>query len=267
MKFDLGIATLSTYDEDGYPTVQIDAYGEENSGVAPYEHHSPHGLLTRCHDPETDDTGNPTVGCAVLYGLEGGRGHAWLCSDPRIIPLLPPLRKGGLCAYGGKKLNPSFYNIDGETGSQTFYVPYKIVNGTATKAMSIEINVDEEGEESISIVHGSGAALTIIESGGETSVTIRNSKGDAYVEVNAQGVVVNGTLTVQGGISAGGAAGVPTLPLTLAPPLIAVLNQIIGVIGATAAAIPAGGGAPIVPMLPPISGAITTIAAKNTKGM
>ncbi len=55
LELDIGLATLSTYDDDGVLTVQVDAYGEGKSGVAPYEQHSPLGILSRCHDPSTDD--------------------------------------------------------------------------------------------------------------------------------------------------------------------------------------------------------------------
>lgn len=224
LEFDIGIARLTEYDANKFPTVQIDAYGEDKSGVAPYEMHSPHGLISRCHDPEVDPGGTSTMGCAVLYALDGGQGHAWVQSDPRIIPLLPPQKKGGTCTYGGQLKNPSFYNIDGETNSQTIYVPYAIENDVATKSMSIAINVDDAGKESISVVHGSGAAIMIVEDNGEVSVTLKNKDGSAYVEVNNEGTVVNGPLTVNGSLNAGGPVG--ALPLAMAIPTVASLAAI-----------------------------------------
>lgn len=224
IEFDIGTARLTEYDKNKFPTVQIDAYGEGQSGVAPYELHSPHGLISRCHDPEVDPGGTATLGCPVLYGLDGGQGHAWLQADPRIIPLLPPIKKGGTCSYGGKIKNPSFYNIDGDTGSQTIYIPYGIVNDVATKAMSIHIDVDEEGQESIAIVHGSGAAVIIAEDNGEVSSVMRNKDGSAYVEVNNEGTVINGPLTIVGSLNAGGPAGAS--PLSMAIPTVASIAAI-----------------------------------------
>lgn len=221
LEWDIGVAVFSEYNKDSFPTVQINAYGEQQSGVPPYEQHSPHGMISRPHDPETDGAGTPIIGCTVLYALDGGQGHAWVQSDPRIIPLLPQIEKGGYCSYGGLLKNPSFHNVDGLTGSQTIYVPYKIENDVASKCMTIEINVDTDGEESISIIHGSGAALTIVEDSGSVSSILKNAAGDAYLEVNDQGVVINGPLTLNGSLNAGGPVG--ALPLAMAIPTVTAL--------------------------------------------
>lgn len=255
LAFDMGIAVLTTYDDDKFPSVQIDAYGEEEAGVDPYEIHSPHGLISRCHDPEVDSEATPTLGCNVLYAMEAGKGHAWLQSDPRTIPLLPPILKGGTVVYGGTLKNPSFININGETNSQTFYIPYKIVDDVAEKAMTIDINVDTENEESISIIHGSGAAVMITEDNGEVSVVLKNKNGDAYVEVNNEGIVLNGTVTVNGGLTAGGPAG--ALPLVIGPPLVALLGQLISIV----AGVPSGTAASA------LAPQLATILAKNTNGL
>lgn len=224
LEFDVGIATLTKYDADKFPEVQIDAYGEKQSGVIPYELHSPHGLLTRCHDPSTDDDGDHVHGCQVLYALEGGKGHAWFLQDTRIVPLLPPLKKGGLCAYGGKLTTPSFINIDGDTGSHIHYVPYAIVGGVPTKAMSIQINVDNEGREAISIIHGSGASIAIVDSFGSVSTTIKNASGNSYIEVNDDGIILNGNVTAYGGMTSG---ALGALPVAKAPGVIAALTAIV----------------------------------------
>lgn len=253
--FDIGIAKLTTYDDDKFLGVQIDAFGEEKSGVVPYEAHSPHGFISRCHDG--DDAGS----CTVLYAMEAGRGHAWIMGDPRIIPLLPPINKGGAAVYGGKLKAPSFFFIDGDTNSQTFYVPYKIdADGVAAKSMTIEINVDNEGEESISIVHGSGAAFIIMESDGEVSVTLKNQAGDAYIEVNDKGIILNGAVTVQGGFNAGGPA--TAQPLVMGPPLVALLEQLIKIVGA----IVGNAGTTGAPANA-LSGQLAGLLALNTKGL
>jgi len=254
LSFDIGLSKLTTYDDDKFLGVQIDAIGEEKSGVIPYEVHSPHGFYSRCHDGDDDGS------CNVLFAMEGGRGHAWIQSDPRIIPLLPPINKGGAVVYGGKLKAPSFFFIDGDTNSQTFYVPYKVgEDGVAQKAMTIEVNVDNEGEESISIVHGSGAAVIIMESGGEVSTTIKNAAGDAYIEVNDKGITLNGAVTVQGGFNAGGPGG--AMPVALGPPLVSVLQQLIGVVAAIVGVGTTGAPAAV------LSGQLSAILAQNTKGV
>lgn len=228
LDFDMGMVTASGYDQDGFPVAQIDAYGGKLSGAEPYQVHSPHGLITRCHDPERDDDGNINFGCNALFADEGGTGHVWYQTDPRIIPLVPQVKKGGFCAYGGRLKNPSYHYIDGDNGSTTIYVPYRIVNDVATKSMSIELNVENENEESIAIVHGSGAAITITENQGKVSTVIKNQKGDASIEINDQGVVINGQLLVLGGMSAGGQTGMPLVP---APEFIAFMTKLLTIIG------------------------------------
>lgn len=255
IELDIGKAILTEYSE-GFLTVQINAYGEEKSGVAPYDAHSPCGFIGRPHDPDSSN-GERGRGCTVLYGLDGSQGHAWIQSDPRVIPLLPPLRKGGACLYGGRLKNPSFTNVDGDTGSVTTYVPYRIVDGVATKSMTIEVNVDTEGNESISIIHGSAAAFTIVEKNGKVSASMKNAAGDAYVEVNDDGVVVNGPLTVNGSINGGGPESAQ--PLVLGTPLATLLTKLINIVGAINTTTT---GAPATALLTELEG----ILAKNTSG-
>jgi hypothetical protein len=264
LEFDIGTAVLTEYDKDGYPTVQVDSYGEEKSGTRAYELHSPHGLISRCFDPKTDAKGSKVQGCAVLYALDGGQGHAWLQSDPRVIPLLPPIEKGGTCLYGGKIKNPGFYNMDGLTGSHTIYVPYRIVNDVPLKAMTISINVDTEGQESIAIIHGSGASFSIAEELGEISVTMAHPDG-AYVEVNAEGVVVNGPLTVNGSLNAGGPVG--ATPLALAAPLATALTSLASALALITDTAGPGAAAAAKAASSAISAALALIPAKNTSGM
>jgi len=256
--FDVGMAVLTEYDADGFLTTQIDAYGEEKSGVLPYDAHHFYGRISRPHDPETGPDGTPRLGCVVLIGMDGGRGHVWHLGDPRVTGLLPRVKKGGNLNYGGKLKNPGFYYMDGDTGSQTIYVPYKIVNDVPQKAMTIEINVDNEGQESISIIHGSGAAVSITEAGGDVSVMMKNAKGNAYVEVNDEGGVLNGQWTVQGGFNAGGPES--AVPLVRAPELITLLQQLCAVIASINISFTQGAA------IAPILARLATIVAKNTKG-
>lgn len=259
LNFDIGIAMLSEYDRDGFPTVQIDAYGEKLSGAEPYELHSVHGIVSRPHDPDTDSDGNPGLGCQVLFANEGGRGHAWLCSDPRVIPLLPPVKKGGFASYGGKLKNPAFHYVDGDTGSTTFYVPYRIENDVAQRAMTIELNVENENEESLSIIHGSGAAVTISEKDGKVSTVIKNQKGDAYIEVNDDGVVVNGQLVVNGALHAGGLTG--GFPMVNGTALVAFLQKLMAVISSINVSFSQGAA------IAPLATELASILSKNTKGV
>jgi hypothetical protein len=265
LEFDIGIARLTEYNADKFPVVQIDAYGEEQSGVAPYEVHSPQGLISRCFDPQVDGDGTSMLGCTVLYALDGGQGHAWIQSDPRVIPLLPPMKKGGTCLYGGTIKNPSFHNIDGETGSQTIYVPYKFVNDVATKSMTISVNVDDEDKESISILHGSGAMISIVQNGDAVHVVLKNKDGSAYIEVADKGVTINGPLTVNGSINSGGSSAAKAVALAIptASALNAIATALTGIASAVAAVAP-GAGAPAAAAQAQIQAALSILATKNT---
>lgn len=100
LEHDIGAAVWSGYDPDGFLTVQIDAFGEGDSGLQPYELHHPLGFSSRPRDPDTSPDGTPGQACRVLYATQGGVGHAWLAYDPRAIPGLPALQKGESMQYG-----------------------------------------------------------------------------------------------------------------------------------------------------------------------
>ena len=112
LELDIGNATYSSWDEDGFMCVAWDSYGNEDGNTAPgnapvagtaaFEAHHPLGFVARPLDPILDPDGNadPTQSCNVMIGLMGGKGHAWPLEDTRVMPLLPQLRKGESMQYG-----------------------------------------------------------------------------------------------------------------------------------------------------------------------
>jgi hypothetical protein len=253
MKWDLGVSMLCEYDKDGFLGLQHDPYGEQKASAPTVELHHAYGFMSSSLDPETDATAQPTANhCSVLYGWEGSRGHAWLLGDNRVTPKLPPLVKGGSIQYGA---TGSFWLIDGKTGSQIGYVPYAFINGVATKSLSFEFNVDTAGNESISLIHGEGMALTFT-AGGKNSAILKNKSGSVFVEVNDDSAIVNGALVVQGALACGAGA----TPLALATPLVGILQQLIAVVAAINASTT---GAPAAAL----AGQLATIAAKNANSL
>lgn len=249
MRWDLGIAMLSEYDKDGFIGVQVDLYGEKKSGAPLFELHHNYGFLAVPLDPDKDVETNPTSGaCSVLYCWEGSRGHAWLSGDTRVTPTLPKFLPGSSAQYGA---TGSFWVIDGKTGSQIGYVPYAFVDGKATKSLSLELNVDTAGKESISLIHGEGMALTFA-AGGKNSVTIKNKKGSVFFEVNDDSIVASGSLVVQGALACGEGAQ----PLVVAPALIEILGELISIVAAINATTTGAPAAALATQLP-------SIAAKN----
>lgn len=227
---DINVAIMAVYDSDGFPGIQIDAYGEERSGVSDYDQHSPYGFMSRPHDCDTDPEGNPIQGCTVFAANDGGKGYAWLGADPRVTTLLPVIPKGSSLFHGGRLKNQTWTMIDGKTGSQTTYVPYAIVDGVPTKAMSLQFNVDNGGNEAVSLIHGDGMAIQMVTSlDGTKAVIIKNASGNAYLEINNTGIVLNGQVTTTSGFDAGGeTSGL----LVKAEPLVALLKQLITIVAA-----------------------------------
>jgi hypothetical protein len=240
---------LAEYDADGFLGLQVDLYGEERSGAPAFEMHSAYGFLSMPLDPEKDGNAQATANaCTVLYGWEGSRGHAWPLSDPRVIVKLPKLLKGGSMQYAA---TGTYSYMDGKTGSLTTYVPYAFVGGVATKSMSIELNVDTAGQESISIIHGDGMAMTMAQG----SLVLKNATGSVYLELNASGGVLNGAWAVPGGLAAGDIGSAQ--PLVSAPALIILLQALSKALGAVPTTAAAGAA---------IDALITTLPTKNSRG-
>ena len=271
MKWDLGIATFSEYDPDGFIGVQADLYGEDKAGSPPFEGHSPFGFISRPLDPTLDAAGEPTgQSCSILYAWEGSRGHAWLLGDSRITPTLPQLPKGSGCLYGATSGNKaSFYLVTGSTtggASHIAYAPYSFdSSGNPGKAHSFQLLVDAAGNESVQLIHGNGMAITMT-AGGANSVVIKNASGSVYVEINDSGLVFNGNAVLNGSLAAGNPAaqsGVPTQLTTIA--LLASLAAYQATVSAAIAALVPGTG--IADPTGALVSAVTTASAELTAAM
>lgn len=241
-RWDVVMSVLSEYDADGFLGVSHDAYGGLAAGVHPAEVHWALGTFARPRDPSTDPKGNVKLGANVLHGWEGNVGHALLLSDPRAVPKLPRLKKGGFGTYADTGHdNLPFAVMDGDDGTFSIYIPYaRDGTGFPTKAMLVELNVKTPGSEGIAIVHGDGMAITMT-AGGKHSVVIKNKSGNAYIELNDDGNVLNGNTVVNGGATIGSPVG--ALPAAIAPKLAAYIAQLEIDIGAALTAVGVGAAA------------------------
>ncbi|WP_394847407.1 hypothetical protein LZC95_08070 [Pendulispora brunnea] len=202
---DIGIAMLSVYDADGFLGLQVDGFGESQSGLQPYEvHGGTGGFYYRPDDPAVDSNGEPIPGqaCQVLFGTEGGRGHAWVLNDPRSLSVLPQLKKGSSIQFA--RQGYSFHLIDGQSGSHIIYVPYGFdASGkNPSKSCSIAVNVDDPDAPFVSILVGDGTAIQLKDG----AVTFRAANGKSFVTVAGDGTQVVGGLAVTGGVSLGSEA-------------------------------------------------------------
>lgn len=192
--FELGACTLTEFDQDGVLTAQVDGLGDEPR-TEPYELHHPFGFAARPEDPETGPNGEILEGkaCNLLVGRDGTEAHAWLAADPRFVENFPPLAKGSSVQYCAK---PSFDLHNGEDGTKTIYVE------VGDSAHLVTIGLDGNGAPIVEVVHSAGMALTLLDG----KAILKNAAGDAYVEVGASGIVLNGNVKITGTLECNGAS-------------------------------------------------------------
>jgi hypothetical protein len=245
LSFDLGMASYVVRDADGFYNVQVSLFATRAGGSQPMEAYHPTGFLAVPRDPAVDPEGKPRLGASTLYGYEGNQVHAILLNDPRVMALLPEVKRGGSIQYAhlpNDKVAFSLY--DGDNGTFQIYVPH---GATAT---TIAIDVRDPDNVSIQLQHGLGHGITI-EGSAKHAIQMRNRANNVAVIVDDDQVTVNGTLQVQGGVAMGGAEALPLANATLITWITTVLLP----------ALAAAPGGPITVAAPP-AGALTT----TTKG-
>lgn len=195
MVFDYALSVFSEF-KDRALQIAVDLLGDAGEGSGRgLQSLQPLGILARPNDPDVDSDGTPTKGAGVLYGWSGHEGFAIPTTDPRILSKIPELPKGSTVLYA---CNGSLIYMDGQTGDVTHLVPYK--EGSTDKAHAFTFDI---ANKSVQLRHGDGMGIAIT-AGGKNSVVINNKAGDAYVEVNDDGAVINGAkVTINGGVLAG----------------------------------------------------------------
>lgn len=196
LAWDIGTCTVTTY-VDGELVGQVSRYS--GAGGAPYQVHSPYGFRSRPTDPDSDG-----VGAQALYAIEGNEGHVWFLSDSRDDDKVPKLDKGGSVQHNalgsfGVLANKS----DTKDGTYTLYVPVAFDGaGKATKAHVLTIGLDGNGKRSITLLHADGMHISMLE-GGKNGVVIANKANDAWIEINDDGVSINGNVKISGNLGSG----------------------------------------------------------------
>ncbi len=96
LRWELGGALLSVYDENNFLDVQVDAPDGDNSGLLPQESHLPYGLFGRPPQPRKDGNGVaiPSSVTNALIAHEGGRSHVIALENPEIVAKLPQIHDG-----------------------------------------------------------------------------------------------------------------------------------------------------------------------------
>jgi hypothetical protein len=134
-------------------------------------------------------------------------------------------------------------NADGDGTDITLYAPK--ADGSAASVISIDTS---DANNNITLMHQSGVSMQFADG----KVVIYNQAGDAYVQVDDDGITINGNVKVNGAMVVGSPAG--GLPVALAAPLTAwasamnVWASAMNVWGAAVfAALPAAGAPPPAP--------------------
>lgn len=238
LRWDAGTAMGSEY-SGGFLTVQPDFYGDKAGGEGGIVQH-PYGFLGRPADPDGDGS------CQVLHAYEGDQLHAIPTQDARALAKLPALSKGGSVQYGS---DGGFASFDPDTHTHTLYIPTDFdASGTPTKAHLFQIGKDTTGKRCITILHADGPAITVLE-GGKKSIVIKNAASDAYVEVNDDGITLNGKTTIKGGLTANEGAAV--VPVARAAEVSAWAAQVLTTVNLLVAKVNAlVPPAPVAPLLP-----------------
>ena len=150
---------------------------KEEPTVPAFEVQHPYGLISRPRDPDVDANGKNPVGCTVLYGWEGDRGHAWFMSDPRVARRLPlNVEPGGTMLFSHRDDGQlSILRLRGTDGGFSVFVPGK--NGTK-QGSYISIDSEDEidlsspwsraqvGKNGLILSHISGASISMGSIGG-----------------------------------------------------------------------------------------------------
>lgn len=236
MLVEYSIATLSEY-KDKALKIAARAFGDPDSPPAtgrtgdPVQ---PLGLIARPLDPDADSTGAATTGAGLLTYEAGHELFTAPTTDPRALAGIPPLDKGDTALYSSGKDKVAFILMRGSDGGLLILTPSNEAN------KSHAISIDPTGN-SIQVRHKDGMGIAIT-GGGKNSTVINNKAGDAYLEVNDDGVIVNGNTNLNGGV----AMGPGSVAVALSTELAALKAHIAGL-----QAPPGANGGPLVVTVPP----------------
>lgn len=123
-----------------------------------------------------------------------------------------------LVGYGGGFVSFTPVN-DGEDGTiSTMYCPYDYDgDGVAQKAHAIVMD-PSSGNESISIVHAEGMAITMFQ-GTKNEIVIKNKNGSASIILDDDGITMTGQINLSGSVVVGNpSTAVPMLAGVASPP-------------------------------------------------
>lgn len=197
--------TVSKYDANRFLGLQIEA-----DGTFPYvEAVYPLGFVSR-----PIDAGENEPGCMAIGFEDGSDTYAMPLTDPKVLPLQPQVKGGGLAIFAPNPALQTFLSFDGSNGSITMYAK----DGSSAHALNMDINT-----HAVFLQSAGGASLVL----DADNAVLRSPDGSSSLAAANGKAQVFGNLGVTGSISQVGG-----LPVVLLPQLVAFLQQLISVLAA-----------------------------------
>ena len=241
LRWELGGALLSVYDENNFLDVQVDAPDGDNSGVLPQETHHPYGTYCVPPEPEKDASGAPIPSTVtnVLIAHEGGRDHVIVLENPAIVAKLPQIKPGEKINYGPKGQFERFH----DDGSISMWIPGTDGGPDASyrfTATGIEFSgamgTLRFNPEQFAVDHRSGVSLRASAIGGLPAPL--NAIGNAF-QVTAGSIDLASSAVSMGPATESGA--VPHQPLAGATVLLAWIAEVVAALQAISNTLAVGG--------------------------
>jgi hypothetical protein len=222
LDWDIYNVTGTTIDANGFPSVTIDAEGEQ--GSIPIPVHMLHGMWSLPLDPVVDPgTGEPipTKAAQVLVAWEGGVGHAFPITDVRLMAKLP-------LGVAGERIWASDFGSFIRQHKDGSITESTTTTGGGSDGQTVASRVMPTafqrfapwGRETFdatgySLTHIGGASFEVAYAGGIFPGL------DSYVRLTGSMIELNGAA-----ISIG-PTGVPHQPVAQAAPLVSILQSLL----------------------------------------
>jgi hypothetical protein len=242
LRWELGGAVLSVYDENNFLDIQVDAPDGDNSGLLPQESHHPYGTYSVPPEPQKDANGAlvPSSVSNCLIAHEGGRSHVIPLENPAIVALLPQILPGEKIDYGPKG-QFTRYHAD---GAISMWIP-GVDGGPDASYRFTASGIEFSGAmgtlrftpEQFAVDHRSGVSLRASAIGGLPAPL--NAIGNSF-QVTAGTIDLAGSAVSMGPATDSGA--VPHQPLAGATVLLAYIAEQIVALQAISAAMTAAAG-------------------------
>lgn len=230
LRIELGQAVFSSYDTAGVLRAQHDGLGAAPL-VGSSEVIYPLGLVSRAPAAKTGPDGKPLDGggCKVFVVYDGTEYRILYLGDHRDSANIPPLpEEGGTALHAPGCPVPSFYKIESKDGTHQIYVEI------GDSSHVITVGHDGNGKPILELAHRDGMAVTML----ERSLVLRNAAGDAYIEINDGGIVINGNVKVHGALEANGAKLTPTGDVQTSTGVSLMLHNHLSAMGPTSPPVP-----------------------------